>query len=124
MSTPRIKTFGDLTAALNERATAAKSAAVKKATDGDTTSEKDPADKGHVTIPKDPDAAPGKQNTPESKTNADDQTKVFGAPSPAKTISGEEKPASLAAKADGQVGWRSHGRNGRRQECHSEHATQ
>lgn len=97
MSTPRIRTYADLSASLNARGANIKAAATKKATDGDPTPEKDSADKGHVAIPKDPDAAPAKQVTPESKTNSD-TTQPFTL-NPAKRVEGEEKPASLADKA-------------------------
>lgn len=99
MSTPRVRSFADLKSTLDARAQSVKVASIKSSADNDPVKEKDPDEKGNVSIPKDPDAAPAKQNTPESKTNADDQTKTLSPPAPAKTISGEEKPASLAAKA-------------------------
>jgi hypothetical protein len=95
-----VRTFGELSAALQARAGSIKVAAQKNAAENDPTPEKDPTEKGQVSIPKDPDAKPSKQNTPESKTNADGVTKVLPAPAPAKTVTGEEKvSADLAAKA-------------------------
>ncbi len=55
MSTSRIRTYAELTTTLKERGANIKAAATKKATDGDPTPEKDPQDKGHVSIPVDPD---------------------------------------------------------------------
>lgn len=99
MSQTKVRTFGELSAALQSRAGLHKSAARKGAAENDPTPEKDPTEKGQAAIPKDPDAAPAKQQVPESKTNADTQ-KVLPAPPVAKTVQGEEKAAGdLASKA-------------------------
>lgn len=97
-----VRTFSELSAALQARAGSIKSAATsKKAAENDPVPEKDPNEKGQAAIPKDPDAAPSKQNTPESKTNQDGVTSTLPAPPVAKTVMGEEKAAKedLSAKA-------------------------
>ena len=96
-----VRSFADLSAALQARAGATKSAAqAKSAADNDPIPEKDPNEKGNQSIPVDKDAAPAKQNIPDSKTNQDGVTSTLPAPAPAKTIVGEEKPAmDLSAKA-------------------------
>jgi hypothetical protein len=84
------RTFAELQAALQARGNAAKAASVKQAA-SDPTPEKDPSSVGNVAVPVDPAADPAKQNVPQSKTNADDVTKVLPPNTPAKTIEGEEK---------------------------------
>ncbi len=82
---PTTRSFAELTQKLNERANI-KRAAVAAAP------EKDPAEKGNVTIPKDPQTAPGAMNLPANGTNVDATKPTTVAP--AKTIVGEEKPKS------------------------------
>ena len=84
--------FTDVVALLKERGTN------KQATAPTVPSvpEKDPNEKGVVSIPSDPDGKPAKQNTPESSTNKD-ETPVLKSPAPAKTVAGEE-PAAINMK--------------------------
>ena len=92
----RIK-FNDLVQKLTKQAsatTATKSAA------GDTPSVTDPADKGTVAVPKDPNAAPALAHIPESATNAD-VTPVTSV-APARTVD-QSKNASLPARAANTV---------------------
>lgn len=102
MSTTKsgVRTFGELSAALQARAGSKSAATQKKAAENDPVPEKDPNEKGQAAIPVDADGKPSKQVTPESKANADGVTKTFTAPAPAKTVSGEEKVAGdLGTKA-------------------------
>jgi hypothetical protein len=104
-----VRTFADLTATLNKRASAIKSGAEtngqpagqqKNAAGEDVVPEKDPTDEGTTAIPKDPDGATKKTVGLENKTNAE-VTSSFTVP-PSKTVEGEEKPATeLAKKAQG-----------------------
>lgn len=95
----RLLTHDSLVAFLNKRASA--KAAAGSSGDDPVTDVQDSAEKGTEMVPKDPDAVPGKQNTPESKTNADGVTPVKAPEeTPSETIKGEEKPASdMAARA-------------------------
>jgi hypothetical protein len=96
-----IATFEQITSKLQQRA-AAKSASAKQAA-GDTPSEKDPAEKGTVAIPKDPNASTATMNLPANGTNT--EVTPVTTVTPAKTISGEEKAATnLQAKAQKVAG--------------------
>jgi len=92
-----VRTFDQLTQTLTARGNATKAAAVKKAA-GDTPTEKDPAEKGVVAVPKDPNAASPTLNLPANSTNA--EVTPVTTVSPAKTVGTEAKTASLLAKAN------------------------
>ena len=73
------------------------SASTTKAAAGDTPSVTDPADKGTVAVPKDPNAAPALTHIPESATNAD-ITPVTTV-SVARTVGDKSASTDLVAKA-------------------------
>lgn len=87
-------TFEQLGNRLNQRAKAASATptAVKAAADVPAAPEKDPQEKGTVSVPVDPAANPAKQNVPASASNGG-VTPTLPAPAPAKTVSGEEAPS-------------------------------
>lgn len=70
---------------------AAPATPVKTASDVPAVPEKDPQEKGTVSVPVDPAANPAKQNVPASASNTS-VTPPLPAPAPAKTVSGEETP--------------------------------
>ena len=87
MKTKTTRSYDDLAKLLGSR-TSAKSAATVPAAP-----EKDPTDKGTVTVPGNPDLKTG---VPASSSNTD-TTATLPAPSPAKTVEGQE-PASINMK--------------------------
>jgi len=86
-----VRTYNQLVQTLNDRASATKQASTKSAA-GDTPTEKDPAEKGTVAIPKDPSATPAAELLPGQTPNAE-VTPVLSV-APAKKVEGEEKPAN------------------------------
>jgi hypothetical protein len=80
-----VKTLAEITTLLNNR----KQANTKKADTPACVPEKDPAEKGEVSVPHDPENSRAKDNMPESSSNKDD-TAVLSPPTPSKTINGQE----------------------------------